>query len=1462
MTDMAGIAGNAVSVYQQALTTVSNNIANVSTDGYSRQDVSLSALPVTKYGAAFLGSGVGLDRIKRQYDAFVESNLRNTTSDLEAQGPMVNYANRVVDVLGSSTMGLNTAFDAFFASARNLSGDPASTVLRSGFIRDSQGVADRFGQLSSQLDLVQQQTQQDLESSINQINTLTDQIASVNTQLAKQKIEAGQPPDLLDQRDLLLKQLSVFVRINTRFEVNGIVTVSAGPTINADVLVNNQKSFMIAANFDSASTEKVALVLDPYGNASSLSRITSGSLSGILAFRAQVLGGSRTALDGLAQTFANEVNKIHQEGVDGYGNAGQAMFTFNADATNLAGGMQVSFDDPLMVAAGAQFRVVEGEKNPSGTNAKVSYDLSPAATTGNNAATAVAGPPALQAVLLNSASLGIAKQINVSSSLGVTSVAAVNLGMQDVSVYLDNMQPGQQLQIYTRDGRHLLGSSDISALAEDNLVKQENGFAQGATLSDEYLNKSGVSADGTQVLGYKGMTIFYGAQAVVPAEPILDSNDAVSGYNYLPAVMSGNRIATLTKNTMPPPPNGSFPEGSFILNGHALGDLTPPSNGAALQSSAIAQWVNQSTQVTGVTAKASNVIVIKTQDIRFGMPLYIQGQAVQTKNTDTPAALAKAINQANAGVEAVVNSTGELIITNNVKSNDISINISQLPLNNGATGLPLFIKDAGGWKQIQTGSISTPEQLILAINNADAGVQARLNGFDLIISRTADRAGEEISISTEGATYYSAETDIATSLLSQIDAGLVGVGTPSVFTAATSANANTNSVTLSSALATAASGVGKTISIMGVTISGTSTPYTAATLATAIAAKSSQLAASPYGLANKIMGVTANAAGKLTFYYGEKTSAVTQGSSTTALGIPPRTFKVANAGDDISVSATLSDNPGITSITALGISSTTFHGKVELIKPAVDAVTITTASIDLGTVTNGDGTKKNTKGVMINGQAIDLASIRIPPLPTPPVASATVEVKQAYNLALTAAMPAYRTAMLAIAKAINGKADATQVTARLSDDSRNLILGSTANDANPKIRITGSFATFSNGVPVSKIDPLASVPQSGTNLGQDSVKNSEDQYTYQANVFGIGNGSWPAEPINTVTIKRDQVNFDKPLFIKDAGLWKKVFMGDVETLEDLATKISNSGAGVIATVNALGDLEIRNDEQHRGQDIRTSAVASDATGTSLITALGQIATTFRVKYDFKPSGPIQLGFGAGSPNQLAQLGFRTGAFVSGEVKDDLLVFVTGPGNAAVSATYSGQAADPKQNLRGQTLDVKFLQDPAKYKGALYYTISSTDITKPALGATVVAERVFDPEQLNPGVSFQGLNISFTGVPRVNDVFTLDGNKDGLGNNDNLLSISELETKAVVGSKTLTNSYIDQVNEMGNIARQATISQTALRVVNEQALKSRDEISGVSLDKEAADLIRYQQAYQASAKVLQIASQLFEAVLRV
>jgi len=229
--------------------------------------------------------------------------------------------------------------------------------------------------------------------------------------------------------------------------------------------------------------------------------------------------------------------------------------------------------------------------------------------------------------------------------------------------------------------------------------------------------------------------------------------------------------------------------------------------------------------------------------------------------------------------------------------------------------------------------------------------------------------------------------------------------------------------------------------------------------------------------------------------------------------------------------------------------------------------------------------------------------------------------------------------------------------------------------------------------------------------------------------------------------------------------------------------------------------------------------------------------------------PLQLGFGTATPTDLLKLGFRTGAFIKGPVKDDLLVFVSGAGTAMVSAGYAGKPADARQALRENPMTVTFTD-------ATHYKIVDNATN------TILAERVLDPLQLSPAIRYQGLSLSFTAAPKANDTFTLDGNTDGIGNNENMLAFSALETKAVVGKKTLSNAYVDQINEMGNIARQATISQTALTVVHDQAVKSRDTISGVSLDQEAADLIRYQQAYQAAAKTLQIAGQLFDAVLHV
>jgi flagellar hook-associated protein FlgK len=234
---------------------------------------------------------------------------------------------------------------------------------------------------------------------------------------------------------------------------------------------------------------------------------------------------------------------------------------------------------------------------------------------------------------------------------------------------------------------------------------------------------------------------------------------------------------------------------------------------------------------------------------------------------------------------------------------------------------------------------------------------------------------------------------------------------------------------------------------------------------------------------------------------------------------------------------------------------------------------------------------------------------------------------------------------------------------------------------------------------------------------------------------------------------------------------------------------------------------------------------------------------------------IRVGLGSlGQPSDLTKIGFTPALHVRGVAPDDLLVFVTNrsgaSGEVALSAQYATIGGDVKQALRASPLAVRFTENNA-------YEIVDVQTD------TVLAERAFDPTNPNATISYRGLTLSFSSAPKKGDLFTIDGNRDGIGNNEAMLALTELEKKALMpGGLTITEAYIERVSQVGNVARQAAISQQALTVVYEQAREARDGVSGVSLDQEAAELVRFQQAYQANAKVMQVASQLFDAILQV
>lgn len=616
MSDILGIGSSGITAYQRALATVSNNIANTNTVGYSRQDVSISANAPRLVGSNYLGTGAVFSGVRRQYDAFVEANLRNSNADLQSQEPMVTYVNRLIDVMGDESIGLTAAMNQFFKSGRDLATDPASTVQRSTFLRDADGLAARFRQLSTQLELLDTETRQSVQTDIGQINSLTRQLAVVNKQLTKQAVLERQPSELLDQRDLLLRELSSLTALKTSFKPNGEVLVTVGDVVSQGVLVEGSVSHDIGlAGGSSADATQLRFVLDPYSEPKSLPNLLSGKVGGTLAFREQVLGPAMDALNNLATVMASEVNAAHRGGIDIESRLGQDLFTIADDPRGAAAGITVALTDASRVAAASQFRVIDAPLNTGEAQASIRWrEPAYGGPTGLYRTLAEGKVPAWpdEALTIGTARpfapLGVAAQgmanlvIRLEQQVEVATTAAD--GTRNVS-RINAPVDGQQLQVLTRDGRHLLGKS-LDVNQRQLLMKTANGMEAGATYDDSIIN---------QDRAYLGMDLFLGARASVQQ---LQQFDTVTGLaaDPLPAA------AVLLGRPPPAGLSGPIAADTYTLNGVSMPALAAT---GPLTVDDLATWINGAG--AGVTASVTGDGALRlarpsadvTNDIRLGL---------------------------------------------------------------------------------------------------------------------------------------------------------------------------------------------------------------------------------------------------------------------------------------------------------------------------------------------------------------------------------------------------------------------------------------------------------------------------------------------------------------------------------------------------------------------------------------------------------------------------------------------------------------------------------------------------------------------------------------------------------------------------------------------------------------------------------------------------------------------------
>ncbi|NCF04041.1 MULTISPECIES: flagellar hook-associated protein FlgK [Kosakonia] len=335
MSSLINSAMSGLSAAQAALNTASNNISSYNVAGYTRQTTVLSAAKSTLGAGGYVGNGVNVVGVQREYDAFITNQLRAAQNQSSGLTTRYEQMSKIDDVLSSTTNSLATSMQDFFSSLQTLVSNAEDPASRQALLGKADSMVNQFKVADQYLRDQDKQINLSISSSVDQINNYTKQIASLNDQISRLTgVGAGASPnDLLDQRDQLVSELNKIVGVE--------VSVQDGNTYNLTMangytLVQGSTSRQLAAVSSSADPSRttVAYVDNTAGNIEIPEKlITTGSLGGLLAFRSQDLDQTRNTLGQLALSFADSFNQQHTQGYDANGDQGTDFFTIGSPAT-------------------------------------------------------------------------------------------------------------------------------------------------------------------------------------------------------------------------------------------------------------------------------------------------------------------------------------------------------------------------------------------------------------------------------------------------------------------------------------------------------------------------------------------------------------------------------------------------------------------------------------------------------------------------------------------------------------------------------------------------------------------------------------------------------------------------------------------------------------------------------------------------------------------------------------------------------------------------------------------------------------------------------------------------------------------------------------------------------------------------------------------------------------------------
>ncbi|MDP5292286.1 flagellar hook-associated protein FlgK [Oceanimonas sp. CHS3-5] len=322
---------------QAQLATTGHNIANVNTEGYSRQRAEQITTMHMFSGGSFYGTGTRVNDVTRMYQEYAFRDVLVNNTEKAGAEALYNHLSYLDKTMTSVNGGLASSLDDLYGAINAVADNPGNLGNRELMLANAQDIVDHFNEFYSSVEQERMIKNRDIESRAEHISSLTAGIADLNQQI----LNAGQngtPNDLLDQRDRLIQDLGQQVQITTLKDDNGMISVMLG---GREPLVSGNQAYQMEVRPGSPDQQQTELYLVAPNSNGQATRIKgSGELGGemgaLFHYRDQVLGPNLSDMGKTAIAIADAFNEIQTQGVDLNGIAGINMFNDINDPEDMA----------------------------------------------------------------------------------------------------------------------------------------------------------------------------------------------------------------------------------------------------------------------------------------------------------------------------------------------------------------------------------------------------------------------------------------------------------------------------------------------------------------------------------------------------------------------------------------------------------------------------------------------------------------------------------------------------------------------------------------------------------------------------------------------------------------------------------------------------------------------------------------------------------------------------------------------------------------------------------------------------------------------------------------------------------------------------------------------------------------------------------------------------------------------